>query len=405
MRRHAVIAALLVASISCSLPTQVCYMYLDSVNTFIKIDEFQAKQNYVNKVMVDGQEATLQYNYCASAKAPEGCQNNGYTFAYLIQGKECTAIGNENMNANWDSRPFDNKKGLEQDAKAKTKTGYSIDLGFKCDSNSKKFVAGNFTYDAATRTFKVVNTSKSACGQDFGDIVSFIEKYKVIAAVLILIGIFLCFFGIKFVKIALATLGFITAGAASAYLINIFFNLAAVETGKLILALVVILVVACLFAFLFYYFTKISFLLAGGALGLEVSFLLVGLINAGSGTNQLIIQIVAGVILTLVGAFVGYKLHDHVVIISTGLSGGNLVIFGIGSIVGNYPSWTLIAEKIKAHALTGTPAVAYAYLAGGIVLSIVGIVIQYKYIRSTKDEDKKEEYGKAPQGNNYGEYL
>lgn len=66
---------------------------------------------------------------------------------------------------------------------------------------------------------------------------------------------------------------------------------------------------------------------------------------------------------------------EHVVILASAMCGSFFVIAGIGLVAGGYTNPFTIGEVIEAG--EEIPATFYAYLAGNVVLFIIGAVVQY----------------------------
>jgi Domain of unknown function (DUF4203) len=93
---------------------------------------------------------------------------------------------------------------------------------------------------------------------------------------------------------------------------------------------------------IFYYLTNLTFVLAGGALGYITGTLLIGLIAIKFSALWLTI----GVYIVLIGAglLLGHYLHDFVIVLTTSVFGGFLMVLALGSAIGNYPSYMTLSE-------------------------------------------------------------
>jgi hypothetical protein len=175
-----------------------------------------------------------------------------------------------------------------------------------------------------------------------GDLVAFIQKNFIIIPILLVLGILLGFFGIKFVKATLAILGFCSAFGILALLLNSMLNLANKDTKTQIIALVVCALVGFIVGGVFYYLTNLTFVLAGGALGYIIGTIVIGLIAIKFAAIWLTIGVY--IVMVGLGLLLGHYLHDFVVVLTTSVFGGFLMVLAAGSAIGNYPSYMTLSE-------------------------------------------------------------
>lgn len=77
-------------------------------------------------------------------------------------------------------------------------------------------------------------------------------------------------------------------------------------------------------------------------------------------------------------------LYDHVLILSTSLLGAYLFVAGIGVVAGHFTNpFTIISQEVK----TIDPWF-YAYLAGIVVMWILGAMVQYRHRKSDHEQGK-----------------
>ena len=81
---------------------------------------------------------------------------------------------------------------------------------------------------------------------------------------------------------------------------------------------------------------------------------------------------------------------DHILIHATAMAGSFLVINGIGLVAGRYQNPFTLATYINSGVQTTIDPIFYAYLAGNLVLYILGCIFQYRQ----KNHDKH--HGKDP---------
>jgi Domain of unknown function (DUF4203) len=86
----------------------------------------------------------------------------------------------------------------------------------------------------------------------------------------------------------------------------------------------------------------------------------------------------------LYGALI-FFFFDHVLIHATSLIGSFLVVFGIGLVAGHYTNPFTVVEMIKHGVIENIDPLFYAYLAGNVVLYILGCVWQYRQLKNAKE--------------------
>lgn len=88
--------------------------------------------------------------------------------------------------------------------------------------------------------------------------------------------------------------------------------------------------------------------------------------------------------LALICGILAIFFFDHILIHATALCGSFLVINGIGLVAGHYQNPFTLYTYIDSGAYNTIDPIFYAYLAGNIVLYILGAVFQYRQ----KNQDK-----------------
>jgi hypothetical protein len=81
---------------------------------------------------------------------------------------------------------------------------------------------------------------------------------------------------------------------------------------------------------------------------------------------------------------------NHILIHATALIGSFMAVYGIGLVAGRYQNPFTIAELMKNHQLVDIDPVFYAYMAGNIVLYIMGMLFQYRHKRNNPHHDPYE---------------
>ena len=91
----------------------------------------------------------------------------------------------------------------------------------------------------------------------------------------------------------------------------------------------------------------------------------------------------------MIAAYIGFKIKKAVTILATSCVGSYLLLFGIGSLVGNYPDIDLINRKIINN--SAKSYMPWVYIGGTLLLFIIGASYQFaKY--SKKSEENADAY-------------
>lgn len=75
---------------------------------------------------------------------------------------------------------------------------------------------------------------------------------------------------------------------------------------------------------------------------------------------------------------------EHILILATALAGSFLVINAIGLVAGRYQNPFTIAQELENGVIDHIDPVFYAYLAGNLVLFLMGALFQYRQRRGDK---------------------
>lgn len=87
------------------------------------------------------------------------------------------------------------------------------------------------------------------------------------------------------------------------------------------------------------------------------------------------------VVFCILLGILGYRYYDHIIILSTSLTGAYMIVRPISWIFGGFPNEFLLAEEIKAGSLPTLPSIFFVYLALILVLMIVGATYQFLQLR------------------------
>lgn len=244
-------------------------------------------------------------------------------------------------------------------------------------------------------TFKL--TSRYVCPYTSGTMVNYLSGHRALPFVMLGLAIFVTFFGYYFIKTVLFIMGFLVGlclalfGLSITALIKINDpNL--LSTNKIILAIFIVVMVACLLGYVFAKLTKFYFMLAGGFLGYMLSFKAFELLVMITSKSNDVAQIIVAVICVIMGVVVGYYLHDHVMILSTAFGGAFLITLCVGTMLKNYPDLDNLPNYSKLDpAFKKRFAITFAcYTAAWLLIGVLGAITQYVMKNKKKDESAKE---------------
>jgi hypothetical protein len=78
-------------------------------------------------------------------------------------------------------------------------------------------------------------------------------------------------------------------------------------------------------------------------------------------------------------------LFDHVLILTTAFGGAYLMVAGIGLVAGHFQNpFTIVTERFNGQVVSIDPWF-YAYMAGVLVMTILGSMLQYKHRKQQND--------------------
>lgn len=234
-------------------------------------------------------------------------------------------------------------------------------------------------------------TSKKGCAVFSYDALQiFLERYAPFwGAALIVIGIFLAFFGNKFVSAVLFMAGMVFFWTAGVLITFYLLQKAEKETTEVV-NWVIIGGFAALSIPVGYGVMKarkygIAMLAVWG--GVMIGLLVTSTLLVGSKIAYWCIVIGCGIVVGLIAL----KAQNIVVMGCTSFIGAYSIIRGISLYVGEFPSEGSLQDMIEKGILTwdNFPKAFFAYLAGIVVIFVASFYYQYKH---DKKSDKKEKY-------------
>ena len=206
--------------------------------------------------------------------------------------------------------------------------------------------------------------------------------------VMILVGIYLCFFGRKYLSYTIVGVcGIVGCYVLTALLISIFPNFITTE-----LYLFICLLVCFILGLVIGYFTKDSeqffVVLAGAALGYSLVTFLYQIVQTYVSWDPQILYYVCIGVCVVTGGVIGYCFSEPILILGLSVFGGYLVMRGVSLVAGNYLDETMTIDLIKNQEWDQleelrTPWI-YAYLGSWLALAFAGTIVQCRYHRQEK---------------------
>lgn len=202
------------------------------------------------------------------------------------------------------------------------------------------------------------------------------------AALAILVGAAVCFFGFRLMRPTMFLCGFLVGGFLCASAANFVFKDKSYEATAWWVALCV---GGCLLGSLVLAIYSTGIFIVGAAGGV----LLATMVNTSFGyklfpndpnTGLLVLAILLG----LLGGLLAFKLEKPVIVVATSLVGAVLAISGVGYFAKNFPDITdLQAQYATKDSTTGEwvydmPTIWWAYVAGMLGLFVLGMLVQFK---------------------------
>ncbi len=241
---------------------------------------------------------------------------------------------------------------------------------------------------------KVIVKSSSGCPAfEATAAVKFLGNHPwILAIVMIVFGLFSCLYGYKFFYIIIGT---ITGGIAFLFSMLLFSLMGLMDgldhgsTGKLALAVVLVIVCIVIGAVVGFFIAKLTEKIGGILIGTVLGFFggvtLYNLLLASTANMWLLL--LCAVVGVVVGAFIGWKFFDKVVIIGSSILGAYLFIRGISLFAGHYPSEFLIYQEAANGVNAEFEWQFLVYVVCMVIMALIGMKVQFT--KSAADEDFK----------------
>ena len=271
---------------------------------------------------------------------------------------------------------------------------YKTIIHLEC--NKEKDLELNFSqFNINIKQNEIYGKSKHACPINHYYILEFIMNQSPLVTCICacVFGFFLVFFGAKAVKatvIIITTLAVVIAG--SLFIFGVF----TIETEiSIFIILGILVVIGIIVGCLLIKAVKIFIIVLGVSLGFTVSTFVYDAILPFIDWDAQLLYYVTVIGCCIIFALFALCLVKQVLIFGTAIIGGYLIIRGISFVVGHYPNESQLLDLIKHEEWDQFNEISnkyvYFYLAAWVLISLIGIIVQYK----TNDDDKeKDKYNK-----------
>ena len=331
----------------------------------------------------------------------EKCGENETSFYYKKDGS-CKKLAG-NINGEEKSKNYMNGKlltlHLSEGDLCSNGQNYQINFEFECNSEAEYIKQGTLSVDLSSidpskciQTFTVKGVREACEIANFYALYHFFEEHKfLVGIIIIIIGLFLTFLGKKLEEVTVVLVSdLVVPGVLLIILYNIF------SVTQTWIPWVVIIIGILLGIGLGIFLLKLKNIFGAvlsGTLGYIVGLLLYNAFLSKIQSNPSVVYWITIVVCIIVCAILGYALYSYFLIIGTAIVGAYVAIRGISLLAGGFPSESLVIDLIQKKEWDElkqfSTAIVYAYLAGFVVLSVIGIVVQFKFFgkKETKNND------------------
>ena len=220
------------------------------------------------------------------------------------------------------------------------------------------------------------------------------QEYKVLfIIVFVILGLFLCYFGHKFVTLTIILVtGFIGCAVITLCVLNFIPSLISTETALFILLLIG-LVIGVAIGFFLKSAVKVYVVMLGGSLGYSVAVFVYQIIQNFIEWNPEYLYYATVGVCCVIGAILGLCALKAVLIIGTAVLGGYITMRGFAIWFGNYNEEQEIIDLIKNQEYEQLKDVqnpwVFAYLGFWVLISFGGACYQWRgHKKSDGDYDK-----------------
>lgn len=202
---------------------------------------------------------------------------------------------------------------------------------------------------------------------------------SILAVLAIVIGAVLCIGGYRLFRVAIFVCGFIVGGIAIASSIEyVFKNQSWMDTASWIGFFAGGLLCGLLAMSLY----STSIFLAGAAGGVLLAFTIHTTIAYKIyQSHPNVVLVVVAIVLGIVGGILALKLEKPLLVIATSFVGAVLATWGVGYFAGDFPNAADLkqyaSKQLNGDTIISIPHAWWGYLAGIVVLFLLGLMIQF----------------------------
>lgn len=315
-----------------------------------------------------------------------GCDSKLETMAILTDGVTCVSLSGKDptKNADFEVGNEDDDDGLAINYSG-GQEGYDLTVNLICDKDT---TFSDNTLDAlANDNIKASFHSKTGCknGQLSAIWTWFQNNKWAMFAFFLIVGTTICFFGRSLFKPVLFLTGIIMA----TFFINLLFYSTFLKSNtKAWVGWVVLgssILIGLLIGWLFVKVVRLgAFCLAAWG-GFSVGLLLYNAFMYKMDSDAGFWCFTIGV--ALVFGVLALCFFDHILIHATAIFGSFMAVYGIGLVAGRYTNPFTIVEMIKHGQIEHIDPVFYAYMAGNLVMYILGMLFQYRQKNANPDHN------------------
>ena len=351
--------------------SKIIYNFCQDIVTQVNNEKIQSSMVYVNEAEDSYKRLTGTFN----SKSGQTPKNTWSVYNKTVENKTVNVL----------------KIQFEEGDQFENGEKYKTTLHLEC--NKKVNLDLNFTsFDINKRVNEIYGKSKYACPINHYYILEFLMNQSPIVTCIAacVFGVFLLFLGAKAVKITVVivtTLAVVIVG--SMFIFQIF----TIETETSVFIILGILTLAgIIVGCILIKAVKIFIIILGVSLGFTVSTFVYDAILPLIDFDAKMFYYITVIGCCILFALIALCVVKHVLIFGTSIIGGYLVIRGISFVVGNYPNESQLFDLIKHEEWEQFEQISnkyvYLYLGGWILLSIIGIIVQYNHYSDDKEEKK-----------------
>jgi hypothetical protein len=378
------------------------------INTNGTVYDLNNLKNDEGDYLEQGLTGNVHFNICRNSFKSCGDKGGMASFVGSINGDNCVQLaGNYTVSSKFSliTDESKNKTTLRMTlpegdiCKSDDKKRYQTTIDFTCDPEAEAPIIPDVPININSCTNKIFVSSKYACPKmNVYALWNKIQDNKwIFGAILIGLGIFFCFFGENFLKVTQ-----VIAGGALVLLIFLYLIFSQFSVGLYTWHFWVIVIIAvglgCLAGWFMSKITWLPGLVFGCLLGFVIGFFIFNLCLRFIHSNPIAVFWITMVTCIILGCLLGFYKEEEIAIISTSFVGAYGIVRGLSIWFGGFPDerqvyelgnngeWDQMKQKLTA--------VVYAYLAGFVVLAVLGMYIQFKYFydgdkkKNKKDEEK-----------------